>query len=103
KFPGHSLADEILFAKATIAERRNLFEEAEKLYLEIIKNYSFDILADNAVFQLAQLYEFKLKDLEKAKKMYETIILNYTGSLYITEARKRFRNLRGDVILDKEQ
>lgn len=103
KFPGHSLSDEILFAKATIAEKRNLFDEAEKLYLEIIKNYSFDILADNAVFQLAQLYEFKLKDMEKAKKMYETIILNYTGSLYITEARKRFRNLRGDVILDKEQ
>lgn len=103
KFPGHSLSDEILFAKATIAEKRNQFDEAEKLYLEIIKNYSFDILADNAVFQLAQLYEFKLKDLEKAKKMYETIILNYTGSLYITEARKRFRNLRGDAVLEKEQ
>lgn len=103
KFPGHSLSDEILFAKATIAEKRNQFEVAENLYLDIIKNYSFDILADNAVFQLAQLYEFKIKDLEKAKKMYETIVLNYTGSLYITEARKRFRHLRGDAMQDKEQ
>jgi tetratricopeptide (TPR) repeat protein len=96
EFPGHTLNDEILFSKAIIAEKKGLYTEAENHYLAIIKDYGYDILADNALFNLAQLYEYKLNDKEKAKKMYEIIVLDFTGSLYISEARKHFRNLRGD-------
>lgn len=96
QFPGHTLNDEILFSKAIIAEKKGQYTEAENYYLAIVKDYSYDILADNALFNLAQLYEFKLNDKEKAKKMFEIIVLDYTGSLFVAEARKRYRNLRGD-------
>ncbi len=97
-FPGHTLSDEIIFLKALIAEKNMQYEEAEVLYLKLIRDFSFDILADNALINLARIYEFKLNDTAKAKKMYENIILNYTGSLFANEARKRYRFLRGDLL-----
>jgi TolA-binding protein len=96
KFPQHTLADEIYFSKAVIAEKQGNFNDAIVYYTKVYKDYGFDILADNALINLAKLYEFKLKDTEKAKQLYEKIILNYTGSLFANEARKRFRYLRGD-------
>jgi TolA-binding protein len=98
KFPGHTLIDEIYYAKAVIAEKQEKYADAEIFYLKVIADFSFDILADNALINLAHLYEYKMKDTAKAKKMYENIILNYTGSLFANEARKRFRFLRGDML-----
>ncbi len=97
QFPGHTLIDEIYYAKAIIAEKQEKYFDAEIFYLKIIRDFGYDILADNALINLAHLYEFKLNDTAKAKKMYENIILNYTGSLFANEARKRFRILRGDM------
>ncbi|MDI1235783.1 MAG: hypothetical protein PSX81_16010 [bacterium] len=96
KFPQHTLADEIYFSKAIIAEKQGNYNDAIVFYTKVYKDYGFDILADNALINLAKLYEFKLNDLEKAKQLYEKIILNYTGSLFANEARKRYRLLRGD-------
>jgi hypothetical protein len=101
-FPGHTLTDEILFAKALISEKKGDFKSAEQYYLVITKDFSYDILADNALYNLARLYEFNLNDTAKAKRMYELLILNYTGSLFVSEARKRFRLLRGDAIKEQE-
>jgi len=39
-----------------------------------------------------------LVDLEKAKTLYEKIFIDYSGSTFAVEARKRFRKLRGDNI-----
>jgi hypothetical protein len=100
KFPGHTLIDEIYYAKAVIAEKQGKFNDAEIFYLKIIADFSYDILADNALINLAHLYEYKMNDTAKAKKMYENIILNYTGSLFANEARKRFRTLRGDMKIE---
>jgi tetratricopeptide (TPR) repeat protein len=102
QFPGHTLTDEILFSKALIYEQKSDYLMAEQLYLRISKDFSFDILADNALINLAKLYEYKLNDTAKAKRIYELIVLNYTGSLYISEARKRFRILRGDGLKEQE-
>jgi tetratricopeptide (TPR) repeat protein len=96
-FPEHTLVDEILFAQALISEKQSKYADAEVLYLKLIRDFSTDILADNALINLAKLYEFKLNDTAKAKKIYEILVLNYTGSLFANEARKRYRFLRGDV------
>jgi TolA-binding protein len=37
-----------------------------------------------------------LNDKEKAQKLYEQIILDFSNSTFAVEARKRFRALRGD-------
>ena len=101
-FPGHTLTDEIYFAKALIYEQKSDYMMAEQLYLRLTKDFSFDILADNALINLARLYEYKLNDTAKARKIYEMIVLNYTGSLFVGEARKRFRILRGDGMREQE-
>ena len=72
---------------------------------DIITMYAYDILGDNATFALAQLYDYRLNDSEKAQALYEKLMLNYPGSLYVVEARKRYRELRGDKpdVPDKQQ
>ena len=34
--------------------------------------------------------------MEKAKNLYEKIVLEHPDSIYFTEARKQYRQLRGD-------
>ena len=64
--------------------------------------FSHDILADDAIYTLAEIYQKKLEDKEKAKALYEKILLEFKGSIYPSEARKRFRKLRGDNLEKKE-
>jgi len=96
--PYHSLFDEILFRKASIKLRRGDYSSAVAYLEEIVKDYSWDILADDALFMLAEIYETEYKDIEKAKELYRQILENYSGSIYVVEARKRYRRLRGDLI-----
>jgi hypothetical protein len=51
---------------------------------------------DEALFFSAEIYNKKLKEIEKAKLLYEKIIFNHEDSIYFVEARKSFRQLRGD-------
>jgi outer membrane protein assembly factor BamD (BamD/ComL family) len=37
-----------------------------------------------------------LNDIEKAKQSYQDVLIKYPGSIYVVEARKRYRALRGD-------
>jgi len=97
-YPGHSLQDEIYFKKYQIAYRDQEFDQAKE-YLElIIELYGEDLLADKAAFNLAALYENQYQDTEKASEYYEMILMEYPNSLYVDDARKRFRELRGDYI-----
>jgi tetratricopeptide (TPR) repeat protein len=96
KFPDHSLQDDILYLEAQIYEKKRDYEHAAKNYAEVADKYKDDIRADNALFALAQLYETRLNDPEKAKTLYEKIFVDYSGSVFAVEARKRFRVLRGD-------
>lgn len=95
-FPGHSLQDDIYYSKARIMEGIGNYTEAEKYYTKVFTEFSFDILADNALWNLAQLYENVLKKPDKAKELYEKIMFQHTGSLYAPDARLRYRILRGD-------
>ncbi|MDX2001586.1 MAG: tetratricopeptide repeat protein [Chitinophagales bacterium] len=97
-FPDHALHDDILFAKAKIALKKQQFAEAEKYLTSITTKFKSDILGDNATFMLGELYEHELNDKAKAMDMYKNIILDYKDSVFVIEARKRFRILRGDDI-----
>jgi tetratricopeptide (TPR) repeat protein len=97
-YPNHSLADDILFFKAK-AYRDAKQDSIAAYYLEkLLVFHKEDILADDATFMLAELYETSLNNKEKARQLYEDILLNFKDSIYITEARKRYRRLRGDEL-----
>ena len=94
----HSIIDNVLFKKAEINSKNGKFENAAKYYTEITEKFPLDLLGDDALFSLASLYESQLNDKPKAMLLYETILTQYPGSLYVVEARKRFRSLRNDPV-----
>ncbi len=95
---GEKIEDEALLRIGTIYEELGQYEQAEASYLKLIEFYKEDILADDAHFRLAELYEGPLAQPQKAKSFYEQIIFEFADSIYFVEARKRFRMLRGDAI-----
>ena len=96
EFPGHSLTDDIYWIKAEIKLKQGNFEEAMMLLEKIEKNFGEDILADDACFLQADINEHQLKNKDKAMEMYRKFLDRFPGSVYAAEARKRYRQLRGD-------
>jgi tetratricopeptide (TPR) repeat protein len=97
-FPDHSLADDVLYEKALIYLKKNDVEKAVKYFNDLNQKFSTDLLVDDALFDLADLYENIIHDKEKAMELYKQIITEHSGSLYVIEARKRYRALRGDSL-----
>lgn len=95
---GENIEDEALLKMGELYEATQQYEQAEANYKKLIEFYSEDILADDAHFHLAKLYEGPLAQPEKAKALYEQIIFDFADSIYFVEARKRYRTLRGDAI-----
>ncbi len=95
---GEKIEDETLLKMGEIYEISQRYDQAEGSYLKLIEFYNDDILADDAHFRLAKLYEGPLAQPDKAKELYEQIIFNFADSIYFVEARKRYRMLRGDAI-----
>ncbi|MCJ0741228.1 tetratricopeptide repeat protein [Pedobacter montanisoli] len=99
KYPGNSLSDDILLSKAKIYTKTTQYDLAVKQLNDIISNYYDSIWIDDAIFMLADLYEKKLHQNEEAAKLYQKLITDFPGSMLNSEARKRFRNLRGDNVI----
>lgn len=97
-YPENTLQDDILYLEAQIYEKKRDYTKAAGLYQEVADKFKEDIRADNSLYALAQLYEDKLNDPEKAKNLYEKVFLDYSGSMFAVEARKRYRILRGDKV-----
>jgi predicted Zn-dependent protease len=96
KYPGNALAADILMAKARILIQQKEYANAVVLLKKIADDHADDLWADDAVFMLGDIYENKLSDAVLAKTYYQKIITAYPGSLWLNDARKRFRLLRGD-------
>lgn len=95
---GEKIEDEALLKQGEIFEKTGQYLKAEANYLKLIEFYNDDILADDAHFRLAKLYQNQLQQPDKAKELYEQIIFNFADSIYFVEARKKYRLLRGDAI-----
>ena len=91
--PYHTLNDQILIKKCEIDFRKQNYEAAAIHLTEIVANYGDDILADNALFLLGEMYERIFKDEKKAIEYYDQLIFNYQGSMFGVEARKRSNDL----------
>ncbi len=97
-YPKHSLEDDILYVEAQLHKKLKQYDEAESIYKNIFENYPEEIRADNAIFELAEMYEQIFEKPEEAEKLYEKLFLDYSNSTFAVEARKRYRILRGDDI-----
>ncbi|MBR3557907.1 MAG: tetratricopeptide repeat protein [Bacteroidales bacterium] len=94
--PFGSLVDDALYQKALILIKQKNYLEAEKLLKRVVEDFGDQLLADDALFQLAELYEYYLKDVNQAMEYYQKILKDHSDSLYVVQARARYRALRGD-------
>ncbi len=97
-FPRHSLTDEIYWRKADILVQNGDYASAVAELQRILDTYSSDILGDDALYRMAVLQEERLRERERAMDLYTQLLRDYPGSIYVADARKRFRRLRGDLL-----
>jgi TolA-binding protein len=98
KFPGHSLTDEVYWLEYVVYRQIGKPVEALQQLEKINLSYSQDLWGDDAMFYSGELFEKELKDPAKAMASYEKVLLNFPGSTFSVEARKRYRRLRGDKL-----
>lgn len=94
-YSDHSLSDEILYRRYEIAHKKRNWDACVKYLTQIVTSYPEDILGDDATYKLAEIYDFQLKDKEKALEFYKKVFFDYEGSIYMAGSRKRFRELGG--------
>jgi len=97
----HTLNDEALFEKALIYQKKKEFTKADSLFNRVAENYSYDILADNALYHLGLLHE-EIGNQERAMGYYKQLITSFPNSVFTTDARKKFRALRGDKLEEED-
>ncbi|PZW44272.1 tetratricopeptide repeat protein [Mesonia algae] len=95
---GQPIEDDVLFMKANILFVQKKYQEALESFKDIAVSTQRSIYADETYFTMAKIYEEQLNNPEEAKSNYEKIIFEHEDSIYYNEARKKYRQLRGDAI-----
>ena len=98
QFKGQPIEDEALFKQATLFIKLQAFENAVINFKKIIQGDPKGILRDDAHYALAELYNYQLNNPEKASEHYQKIIFDFASSIYLVDARKKYRKLRGDAL-----
>ena len=94
-FPQHPLNDDILLLYARLAEKQGRYNRALAYLEQIYTHYGTDVLADDAVFRTAVIFEKYVKLPDSAIQYYEKLILDYPGSTYVQVARQKLAQLNG--------
>ncbi|CAA0157418.1 conserved hypothetical protein [Tenacibaculum maritimum] len=97
-FKGQPIEDEALFKQAKLFIEEAKFDNAIANLENIMRLKVDGILVDDSLYQLAELYYTKLNQPEKASEYYQKIIFDHQSSIYLVDARKKYRKLRGEEI-----
>ncbi len=95
-YKGQEIEAVTMLRLGKIYESLKDYNSALSQYQQIIDHHSDGIYVDEALFFSAEIYNDELHDIEKAKPLYEKVIFNHQDSIYFVDARKKFRELRGD-------
>ncbi len=99
-FPDHPILQHVLLKKALIAEKMGWYAKADSLCSLLKEQYPDGVLADEAIMENARINERFLNNKERAMALYQELMEKYPGSIFVQDARKRFRYLRGDGVHD---
>lgn len=91
-----AILDDVYWLEADIRMKRGEFDLAFGLLQKILDEYAEDILADDAYFKQGEIMELHKRETDRAMEIYREFLNKYPGSVYAAEARKRYRQLRGD-------
>ncbi|WP_397444636.1 tetratricopeptide repeat protein [Polaribacter sp. R77954] len=96
--PGEVIYDDVLYLQAKLLIKQEKFLAAIASLEKIIAADNRGFLTDDILYLIAETYNTKLDNIEKAKEYYQKIIFEHPSSIYLVDARKKFRKLRGDTI-----
>lgn len=96
--PGEVLYDDALFLEAKILIKQEKYLDAIKQLEKIVAADNQGFLTDDVYYLIAETYNFKLNNSEKAKEYYQKIIFEQPSSIYLVAARNKFRKIRGEVL-----
>lgn len=97
-FQSSPIRDDVYWLQASLFLKKGKFSESLTLCDKIVTEFPDDVLADDAYFMQGEIYERYLHNKEKAMEIYREFLNRYPGSVFVAEARKRFRTLRGDFV-----
>jgi len=98
QFKGQQIEDDALYTQASFYQDLEIYDKVEVNLLNILNFHPESLLIDDSIFKLGILYRDHLQDPVKAQEMFEKIIFEYPSSIYLVDARKYYRKLRGDDI-----
>ncbi|WP_291114327.1 tetratricopeptide repeat protein [Flavobacterium sp. UBA6135] len=90
------IADATLLRIGTLYEDLKDTSKALEAYQKIIDDFPESIYRDEALYFSAEIYHKKLKMPDKAKALYESLLFNHQDSIHFVDARRKYRQLRGD-------
>ncbi|HEY6953235.1 MAG TPA: tetratricopeptide repeat protein, partial [Bacteroidota bacterium] len=96
--PASLLVDDATLKIGELHLLLNQVNDAVGAFQHIVNDMPESILRDRAQMRTAEVYQTVIKDKAKAIAAYEQILAKFPNSLYVVEARKRIRQLRGDSI-----
>jgi tetratricopeptide (TPR) repeat protein len=96
QFSNAAILDDVYWLEANLRMKQGQFQQSIDLLQKILDKFGDDILADDAYFLQGDIYEHQLHNKDKAMEIYREFLNKFPGSVYAAEARKRYRQLRGD-------
>ena len=96
-FPTTLLVDDATLKMAELHLLLNRPHDALSTFLHIVNDMPESILRDRAQMRVAETYQHVFMDKEKAIAAYEQILVKFPNSLYVEQARRSIRLLRGDA------
>jgi outer membrane protein assembly factor BamD (BamD/ComL family) len=87
------VVDDVLYRKSRIHLANNEPEPAVEMLERIAREFPSGLLADDALYLLADTYNFRFNDRRKAADTYRRILFEHPGSIYVPQAREKFREL----------
>ena len=97
-YSGQNIEDDALFNLAKIYLNEIQYEKGIASLLKLISIDPNGIFVDDSYYLLAETYKNFLKDSKKASEYYQKIIFEKRSSIYLVDARKKFRELRGEIL-----
>lgn len=91
-----AIGDVTLLRIGKCYEKLGNFEQALVFYQQLITDFPESIYSDEALFFSGNIYFKALNQPLEAQKLYEQIIFKHQDSIYFVEARKKYRQIRGD-------
>jgi TolA-binding protein len=96
--PTSEIVEEILINIGDIYSITNRFNDAIAVYEKLKNDFPESIMSDNSQMKIGFVYQYGLKEIDKAIGAYQTVLEKFPNSIYSAEARRHIRELRGDIL-----